>query len=120
MGGEFGIEFDLRDDAGILRINSPQGSVEGPFAIVYKDMAERWVVVALSVDGTPRLGIRRFDGKGGTPFSREPVWFYIPFGLELATLQQMPISIAYRKAVQGFLAGDISGQTLRERRANHV
>ena len=63
-----GINFNLEDDNEILKINSPVTSVGGPYRVVYKNITERWAIVALNWDEKPRLGIRWFWGGGGNPF----------------------------------------------------
>jgi hypothetical protein len=42
----FGENFDLLKNEEILKIASPQGSVSGPYAVVYKSEKQRWANVA--------------------------------------------------------------------------
>ncbi len=53
-----GQSFILNDDNAILKLNSPKNSIDGPYKVVYKDVDERWVIVALSWDSHPSLAIR--------------------------------------------------------------
>jgi hypothetical protein len=111
---ESGTGFDLLNDSKIMEINTPIDRVTGPWAVVFKDLVERWVVVALSVDGQPRLGMRWFDIGAGTPFIRaKPIWFFVPQGLENAILQQLPIGCAFRQRIYDFLSGRIQGEKLK-------
>lgn len=42
---------------------------EGPYVVVCRSLAERWVVVALERDGNPALGVRWFHSTQGRPRS---------------------------------------------------
>ena len=53
-----GENFQLEDDEKIIQINSPRDSLSGPYAVVFKNIEERWAIVAFDWDGQPRLGIR--------------------------------------------------------------
>ncbi len=53
-----GKRVELENDSEILKVNSPQDSVGGPYVVVYKDTDERWAIVAMKWDGMRRLGIR--------------------------------------------------------------
>ncbi len=99
-GGE---DFDLLQDDLILQINSPQNSVN-THKVVYKNIEERWVIVALRWDGLPRLGIRWFWGTNGMPNSRSyPTWFLIPPGLNESILNALPLDISLKKEIIIFL-----------------
>jgi hypothetical protein len=64
LGGE---TFPLDDDSKILELNSPQSRVRGPYVVVFKELEERWAIVAMDWEGKPRLGIRWFWGNNGNP-----------------------------------------------------
>jgi len=117
MSGE---TFPLENDASILEIDSPRENIGGPYAVVYKDLEDRWAIVALSWDGEPRLGIRWFWGGGGNPFSSaHPTWLVIPPSLSRGILASLPPPHVFHRRVDDFLAGIISGDTLqRERQPN--
>lgn len=110
MAGE---SFDLTIDADILNLNSPLHSVGGPYNIVYKNITERWAVVALDWDGEPRLGIRWFWGSTGTPNARGyATWFVIPPTLVNSILDGLPLHFQFRKKIEKFLNGELSGSML--------
>ena len=110
MAGE---RFDLRDNKAILKINSPQKSVGGPYTIVHKDIDERYVIVALGWNNDPALGIRWFWDAAGNPISRGyPTWFIIPSGLYDSILKDLPIKYKLRRKIDEFLQGKISGNEL--------
>jgi hypothetical protein len=109
--------FSLEDDSGILRINSPKDSVGGPYSVVYKDLKERWAIVAMDWEEVPSLGIRWFWGSSGNPVSSGyPTWLIIPSGLNHAVLGGRPLPYVFRKAVENYLAGSISGVDLSKSR----
>lgn len=108
-----GQNFDLSNDKNILSLNSPKIFVGGPYKIVYKNLTERWAVVALDWDGEPRLGIRWFWGNGGNPFSSgNPTWFVIPSSLSNSVLNGLPLDFQFYSKIVDFLAGKISGNKL--------
>lgn len=110
-----GKDFPLQDDSKILAINSPRDSVGGPYAVVYKNMEERWAIVAMDWDGEPRLGMRWFWGGGGNPLSSGyPIWLVIPPSLSKNILSGLPIGHKFGARVDDFLAGKIDGATLKE------
>lgn len=87
-----GENFPLYDDARILEISSPQSSVGGPYIVVYKDLEERWAIVALDCDEEPCLGIRWFWGSVGNPISTSyAIWLIIPNLLRKHILSALPI-----------------------------
>ena len=108
-----GENFPLYDDARILEINSPQNSVGGPYIVVYKDLEERWAIVALDWDGEPCLGIRWFWGSAGNPISTTyAIWLVIPNLLRKHILSALPIDTNLSKKIDDFLAGKIRGTSL--------
>lgn len=108
-----GANFDLTDDAAILKINSPQNSVGGPYRVVYKDIVDRWVIVAFDWNGEPRLGIRWFwDSKGNPLSTGYPIWFVMPTPLYKSTLNGLPLDIKARNEIEKFLLGEINGSQL--------
>lgn len=105
-----GENFPLYDDARILEINSPQSSVGGPYTVVYKDLEERWAIVALDWDGEPCLGIRWFWGSAGNPISTTyAIWLVIPNLLTKHILSALPIDANFSKKIDDFLTGKIRG-----------
>lgn len=108
-----GITFDLTDDNNILALNSPKTSVGGPYKVVYKNIDERWVIVALNWEGEPRLGIRWFWGNGGNPFSSaNPIWLVVPSSLSNSILNGLPLDFKFHSQIVDFLAGKIAGGLL--------
>lgn len=110
MSGE---DFDLNVDKEILGLASPRESVGGPYVVVYKNLEQRWAIVALDWDNEPRLGIRWFWGNAGNPFSSgHPTWFVVPSPLSRAVLSGLPLQHSFQRRVDDFLAGSISGGAL--------
>jgi hypothetical protein len=110
----YGENFKLENDTEILRINSPKSSVGGPYAVVYKDITHRWVIVALDWEESPGLGIRWFWGDSGTPISTGyPIWFIIPSSLIEAILNGLPLAFNFRNDLEDFLSEGISGKELQ-------
>lgn len=108
-----GKDFNLNDDDLILKINSPQSSVGGPYKVVYKDLVERWVIVAFDWDNRPSLGIRWFwDSKGNPLSTGYPIWFVIPSSLYKSTLDGLPLAYSARIELEKFLMGEIEGTRL--------
>ncbi|GAB6392219.1 MAG: hypothetical protein MdMp014T_1592 [Treponematales bacterium] len=64
-----GKDLGFMSDEAILGIKSPRSRIGGPYCVVYKDVEERFAIVALDWDGKPRLGIRWFWGSLGVPAS---------------------------------------------------
>ena len=99
-GGE---DFDLLQDDLILKINSPRDIVN-TYKVVYKNIEERWVIVALRWDDKPRLGIRWFWDTNGMPNSHGySTWFLIPPGLNENILNALPLDILLKKEIVIFL-----------------
>lgn len=76
-----GKDFDIKDDSKILQIDSPKAHLSGPYTVVFKNLDERWAIVALDwgKEKKPRLGIRWFWDNSGNPFSSgNGTWFVIP------------------------------------------
>ncbi len=97
----------------ILKIDSPKANLSGPHIVVFKNLEERWAIVALDWDGEPRLGIRSFWGNGGNPFSSgHGTWFVIPPFLSKNILCGLPIDHAFSGRLESFLCGKISGAQL--------
>jgi hypothetical protein len=103
----------IEDDNEILKINSPKNSVNGPYVVVYKDIVDRWAIVALDWDKEPRLWIRWFWGGGGTPFSSaNPIWLIIPPLLSNSILNGLLLDIDFKNEIEKFLAGEIQGEDI--------
>lgn len=110
MSGE---TFDLTDDNNILSLNSPKNAINGPYKVVYKDIDERWVIVALDWDRNPSLAIRWFWGSAGNPFSSgNPTWLIIPSPLINSILSGLPLDFKFRKLIDMFLNNEIDGNKL--------
>ncbi len=108
-----GKNFKIDDDKEILKINSPRVSVGGPYVVVYKDIIERWAIVALDWEKEPRLGIRWFWGNAGNPFSTgHPTWLIIPPKLVISILNGLPIEFQFRKRLEDYLCGKVDGKEL--------
>jgi hypothetical protein len=111
-----GVNFRLDNDMQILSLSSPRRSVGGPYAVVYKNLNERWAIVALDWDAEPRLGIRWFWGSGGNPFSSSyPTWLVIPPSLSKGVLASLPLPHTFHRMLDDFLAGVITGDELRRK-----
>jgi len=111
MSGE---NFNLEVDEEILKINSPKTSVRGPYVVVYKNIKEKWAIVALDWDKEPRLGIRWFWGGGGNPFSSaNPTWLIIPSALTNSILNGLPLNYDFRKSLEKYLTGEIEGKIIK-------
>ena len=88
LGGE---TFPLDDDREITGINSPRDRVGGPYVVVFKNVEDRWAIVAMDWEGEPRLGIRWFWEKNGHPSVRGyPTWLVIPPELNKSILFGLP------------------------------
>jgi hypothetical protein len=111
-----GESFPIDDDEMILKINSPKANVSGPYAVVFKNVAERWAIVALDWDHEPRLGIRWFWGNGGNPFSSgNGTWLVIPPSLSKNILSGLPIDHAMSGQIDDFLRGKITGAQFNDK-----
>lgn len=109
-----GKNFDLSNDNEILSINSPQDHVRGPYAVVHKDIQERWAIVAMHWDKTPVLGIRWFWGEGGNPRSTAySTWLVVPSLLSMNILSGLSLEQNFRSKLEDFLSGKIDGNKLR-------
>jgi hypothetical protein len=114
-----GKDFDLVSDSEILKINSPRSNLKGPFKVVYKNLEERWAIVAIKWDEQPQLGIRWFWANGGNPFSSgHPTWLVIPSSLSKGILASLPINHIVSTQIDDFLSGKISGEELKSGRKN--
>lgn len=110
-----GEKFDIENDNQILQINSPKDSLSGPYTVVFKNLEERWVIVAFDWDGEPRLGIRWFWGNGGNPFSSgHGTWLVIPSSLSKNILSGLPIDHVFSEKLNDFLSKKITGEQLRK------
>ena len=110
QGGE---TFPLECDSAILEIKSPKDRVRGPYVVVFKNLAERWAIVAMDWEGEPRLGIRWFWGNGGNPFSSaHPTWLVIPPELSKSILLGLPLAHKFSDRLEEYLTGKISGEAL--------
>jgi hypothetical protein len=111
MSGE---KCDLSNDKNILSITSPQNNVKGPYKVVYKNIDEKWAIVALDWNDYPSLAIRWFWGTMGNPISSGyPTWFTLPSELEETILNGLPLDYQVRKKVEKFLTGEITGEQLK-------
>ena|SRR5690625_3302009 len=109
-----GEDFPIEDDDLILQINSPRNSLSGPYTVVFKNLEERWAIVAFDWKGDPRLGIRWFWGSGGNPFSSgHGTWLVIPPSLSRNILSGLPLDHEFSRQIDDFLSGVISGDSLR-------
>lgn len=110
-----GDNFPLASDKEILLIDSPKSELKGPWFVVHKDMAKRWAIVAMHWNGNPRLGIRWFLRKQGTPSVRGfATWFVIPKELSIAVLKGLPISPDLYEKTNNFLSGKIDTDKLKQ------
>lgn len=108
-----GKDFDLTNDDNILSLNSPRASVGGPYKVVFKNIDERWVIIAMDWDGEPRLGMRWFWGNGGNPFSSgNPIWLVVPSSLSNSILNGLPLDFKFYSRILEFLSGKILGSQL--------
>ncbi len=102
-----GTTFPLESNAEILKINSPQERVYGPWLVIHKDIDQRWAIVLLHWDESPCLGIRWFYGGQGTPSVRQyATWLIIPEELTDAVLDKLPLSPQKRQAIYQVLLGE--------------
>lgn len=109
-----GESFPLDDESVILQIDSPRDILSGPYAVVFKNLEERWAIVAFDWDGEPRLGIRWFWGGGGNPFSSgHGTWLVVPPSLSRSMLSGLPLDHAFSRRLDDFLSGVIPSNTLR-------
>ena len=114
-----GENFNLENDEEILKINSPKSQLEGPYTVVYKDIIERWAIVAFNWDEVPCLGIRWFWSSKGNPVSTGyPTWFVIPSTLSNSILNGLPLDFQFRNELNRFLAGEINGEQLKKKGEN--
>ena len=121
MRQDAGEDFDMTKDVEILEIDSPQRSVSGPYVVVYKDLNDRWAIVALDWwDGRknryfPKLGLRWFWDNGGNPCSHGyATWLVVPDDLTKIILSGsgLKISSTLKRRVEDFLSGKITGAQL--------
>lgn len=111
MSGE---TFKIQQDEEILKLNSPKTLVGGPYMVVFKNIEERWAIVAIDWDNEPRLGIRWFWGGGGSPFSSaNPTWFIIPSSLSNSILNGLPLNMDLRITLEKYLSGEIEGKNIK-------
>lgn len=110
-----GKDFPLEDNSQILRINSPKEHLgDSPYAVVYKNLPDRWAIVALDWDGKPHLGIRWFWSTKGNPTSTfHPTWFVLPAELSRSMLSGLPLKHEFSRKIDDFLAGKIKGYELK-------
>lgn len=110
-----GENFSIEDDEKILKINSPRENVKGPYVVVYKNIIERWAIIAFDWDDKPRLGMRWFKGNGGNPFSSgHGTWLVIPPSLSRILLLGLPIDHRLSNKIDDFLAGKICGNEIND------
>jgi hypothetical protein len=111
----YGIDFNMENGEDILKINSPRSLVDGPYTVVFKDMEERWVIVALCWDNKPNLAIRWFWDNNGNPQSHGyATWLIIPSMLQNAVLNGLPLDFLFRDRLNYFLTGEIIGNQLKK------
>ncbi len=109
-----GESFDLENDNSLLQINSPRENLSGPYVVVFKNIKERWAIVAIEWDKKPRLGMRWFWGNGGAPFSSgHGIWLVIPPALSKNVLIGLPIDHGFAGKIDDFLRGKINGEQLK-------
>ena len=112
-----GSQSDLHKDSLILAINSPKSRLKGPYRVIYKKNTtnEFWALVAINWDGEPRLAMRWFYGKIGSPSSSGyPTWFIIPPSITKTLLAGLPLNHALTTKIDEFLSGKISGPDLNK------
>jgi hypothetical protein len=108
-----GKDFNLEDDDSILQFKSPINLVGGPYSIVYKNVEERIVIVAMEFDGQPCLGIHLFKDETGWPSSRGiPVWCAVLQDDLSKLLQYFEFEPGISESLYGFLNGKVKGQDL--------
>lgn len=114
----YGVTFDLeskKSNDKILELNSPRNNVGGPYVVVFKNIDERWAIVAMDWNKQPRLGIRWFGGNGGTPFSSShPIWLVIPPNLSRNILLGLPINHSFSAKIDDYLSEKIQGTELKK------
>ncbi len=97
--------YSMLDDKEILSVCSPKDKVSGPYEIVYK--TDYWAIVTLKYESRPRLGIRWFTGKIGTPSARgNATWFVLPEELYDSILSGLPLKPTQRFKIDKFLIGE--------------
>ena len=112
MGGE---NFPLDDNNRILEINAPQESVGGSYVVVFRNLVERWAIVAMDWDQEPRIGIRWFWGNIGHPSARRyPTWLVVPPSLSQGILSGLPLEPEFSRRLKEYLMGGITGSDLAE------
>lgn len=113
-----GERFGMSDD-NICGIVSPKKRVTGgPYVVVCKSTTERWALVAFDWESAPHLGLRWFYGKHGFP-QRAGIALWHVVQSEFARI--LVTGLATRgllsdkqgRAVKRFLAGNLSGERLR-------
>jgi hypothetical protein len=113
---KFGQTFKLEDDKMILQINSPKKRLKGPYVVVYKNIIERWAIVAYDWDNKPCLGIRWFRNTNGNPISNAyATWLVIPSTLTKIILEGLPIDDLFRDDLNRFLKKEIQGNDLKKK-----
>lgn len=109
-----GDKFPIEQDAEILQIDSPRANLTGPYVVVFKNLEERWAIVAFDWDGEPRLGIRWFWGNGGNPFSSgHGTWLVIPPSLSRNVLSGLPLDHSFAGRLDDFLCKKIQGTQIQ-------
>ncbi len=113
-----GDTYKIDNDANILKIDSPKGRITGPYVVVHRNLDDRYAVVALDFKTDhnlikPRLGIRWFWGKAGTPFIRRSAWFIIPEELQSGVVGSFRLSLIQEILLRRFLSGKIDGNRLK-------
>ena len=112
-----GENFPLENNNKILEINSPKDQMgDSPYAVVYKDLSDRYAIVAIDWNGKPHLGIRWFWFAEGHPVSRKgsfATWFVMPTSLSRNMLFGLPLNHEFSRKIDDFLAGKIKGSELK-------
>ncbi|EDN70720.1 hypothetical protein BGP_3480 [Beggiatoa sp. PS] len=80
--------------------------------MVFKNLNDRWAIVAMHWEHKPRLGIRWFWGNVGSPFSRQPVWFVIPPDLNKSILSELHLDDEFSTKIDNFLSEKLKGEQL--------
>jgi hypothetical protein len=109
-----GKDFDLSNDGLILQMNSPMDQVVGPYAIVYKNIDERVVIVALDFKDRPCFGFHIYTGELGFPSSRgQSTWHIIPLAQSYELLECLLSESERAQLFESFLKGKTNGPELQ-------
>jgi hypothetical protein len=111
-----GKDFNLEGDDLILRSDPSANRIGGPYSIVYKNVEERAVIVAMEFDGRPRLGFHFFQDEIEWPSSGQiPLWCVISQDDSSKLLQYFEFEPGISESLYGFLNGKFNGKDLNRR-----